>query len=215
MAIFGRRGRRGSGDEPGDEPGGESAPGWDAVTAALRGLHGDARDWHVAPLLSPLLGGRGYHGCSAFAAGDHWHYVTYGLSALFEPGTGWGIELTLRVPRADEPEPPRWPYAVLSDLVEYVRATGNVILPGEWMETPGAVTGHPANPEAPPTGLTCLAFVVDPRLGRIATPHGEVTFVQAVGITAAERQAMEDDADAVLDALAAGNPLLVTDPARA
>lgn len=215
MPLFGRR-RRPAPPPPGEaDAAHDAAPGWEAIDGALRGLYGDAQPVHVAPLLSPFLGGRGYHGCSAYAAGDHWHYVTYGLSALYEPGTGWGTELTLRIVRGDETEPPRWPFAVLHDLVEYVRETGSVILPGEWMETPGAITGHPGNPEAPPTGLTCLAFAVDPALGRIETPHGEVTFVQAVGITAAERLTMETDGDAVLDALAAGNPLLVTDVARA
>ncbi|MEU6370833.1 suppressor of fused domain protein [Streptomyces sp. NPDC046931] len=69
--------------------------------------------------------------------------------------------------------------------------------------------------EVPPTGLTVFAFTADPQLGTIDTPNGKVTFLQAVGVTAEEKGAMTDSSTAqVLQALAAGNPLLVTDPAR-
>lgn len=210
MPLFRRR--REEKPPPG---GGDEAPGWRAIDAALKELYGDATPTHVAPMLPPSLGGPGgLAGCSAYAAEGHWHYVTYGLSALFEPDTGWGIELTLRVRRGDEEEAPRWAFAVLDDLARYVLDTGNVLVPGDWMETPGAITGYPANPAAPPTGLTCVAFAEDPELGRIETPHGEVTFVQVVGITVDELRAMADG-DAVLDRLADDDPLLVTDLTRA
>ena len=214
MGLFRRR--KDDPPPPPPEPaGGDAAPGWAAIDAALREVHGDVTPVHVAPMLPPGLGGSGFHGCSAYAADGHWHFVTYGLSALFEPGTGWDTELTLRLPRGEETEPPRWAFAVLADLVTYVTESGNVLLPGDHMETPGPITGHPSNPAAPPTGLTCLAFAEDPLLGRTTTPHGEVTFVQVVGITLAEKQRMEADPDAALAALAKGNPLLVTDLTRA
>ena len=194
---------------------GDEAPGWRAIDAALRRRYGDAEPHHVAPTVPPSLGGPGgLDGCSAYAADGHWHYVTYGLSALYEPDAGWGVELTWRVTRGDEAAAPRWAFAVLDDLARYVRDTGRVPLPGHRMRTPAAITGHPANPAAPPTGLTCLAFVPDPELGETATPFGALTFVQLVGIPLDEHRALVDGQD-VLAVLARGNPLLVTDPARA
>ena len=207
MPLFGR-GKKTKDDD-------DEAAGWHAIDAALKGLHGDARPFHVGYGAAPPLG-NDLQGCSAYAADGHWHYVTYGLSALYEAGTGWDVELTMRVPRGAEDEPPRWAFLVLNQLAKYVNTSGNVLLPGERMDTKGAVTGHPANAAAPPTGLTGLAFTEDPRLGRIETPNGPVTFVQVVGVTEAERARMaESGNDAVLDGLRQGNPLLVTDPARA
>jgi hypothetical protein len=77
------------------------------------------------------------------------------------------------------------------------------------------ITGHP-NTDGPDTGLTVFAFTVDPQLGTIDTPNGKVIFYQAVGVTAAEKEQMlATSTRAVLDTLAVGNPLLITDPARA
>ena len=59
-----------------------------------------------------------------------WLYVTYGLSELFEKSSndphvsGFGFELTLRIPRGDEDTPPRWPLRLLHALGHHVLAHG-------------------------------------------------------------------------------------------
>ena len=84
----------------------DGAPGWDAITAAAAALHGAAEEVHRAPVPGPAFGG-GVQGISAYRAPDHWHFVTYGLSELYDkigddPTTsGWGYELTLRTPADD------------------------------------------------------------------------------------------------------------------
>ncbi|HEU0130784.1 MAG TPA: suppressor of fused domain protein [Mycobacteriales bacterium] len=213
--MFGRRGKQRDEPPPGDE-----APGWDAIDAALRPLYGDTEPAHVGYGLAPPLG-EDLQGCSAYDAGGHWHFVTYGLSALYvkEEGedpdlSGWGIELTFRLARGDETAPPTWAYLLLNKLARYVNSSGRVFAPGHSLDGGGAITGHPADEGAPPTALTGLAFAVDPRLGRIGTPHGEVTFVQVVGVTADERRRLAAG-EPVLDELRARDPLLVTDLARA
>jgi len=207
MPLFGRRKQ-----QPDPEP---EAGGWEAIDAALRRVYGDAKPLHMGYGAAPPLGSD-LQGCSAYAADGHWHFVTYGLSALFGPGTGYGIELTLRVARGAEDDPPRWAFVVLNQLARYVNGSGTPLLPGERLDAKGAVTGHPADEAAPPTGLTAFAFTEDPVFGTVPGPFGDVTFVQLVGVTGAERERMSEAGnDAVLDGLRAADPLLVTDLARA
>lgn len=199
----------------------DQAPGWDAIDRACEALYPGQEPRHVGfpppPPMSTNL-----NGCSAYDAGDHWHYVTYGLSALFEPEpdddprwSGAGMELTLRVAKADGAQgAPVWPFLVLNNLGRYAR--GTLVSPGDRIDVGGPVTGHPGVEGAPETGLTAYAAALDAHLGTIDTPHGQVEFVQLVGVTAAELGAMiASTTPAVLDGLREDNPLLVTDPARA
>ncbi len=211
-----------AGDTAGDTVGdagneaGEEAPGWDAIDAALAARYGDQQPWHAGSgVPSPHL-----HACSAYAADGHWHYVTYGLSELFEPipeadpeVSGWGFELTMRVPRAGE-EPPRWPFRMLDEIAQYVNDSRSLLAPGHRLDFRQPVTGHPGIEGAPATGLTVFAFVVDPELGEIDTPNGRVVFLQAVGVTAEEKGWMlaSSTAGVLADR---GDPLLLTDPSRA
>ena len=183
------------------------APGWDAIEAALVARYGDQEPQQVGSTL-------------AYASDRHWHYVNYGLSELFEPVpgadpavSGWGFELTMRVPR-DGDEPPGWPFRMLEEIARYVNDERAVLAPGHRLDVRRPVTGHPEVEGAPDTGLTVFAFAVDPVLGEIDTPNGRVVFLQAVGVTAAERDRMVAGSTAeVLDAL--GDRLLRTDPSRA
>lgn len=207
-----------------EPPDGErpSAPGWDAIDAQLHRWYGPAEPWHVG-YVPPAAFSHNLQGCSAYAADSHWHYVTYGLSELYEPApddepaySGWGFELTLRVRRGREREPPGWAFQMLNEMAKHVR--GNLVLlePGSRIDLRGPITGHPALSDAPPSGLTAFAVTIDSQLGVVATPHGEVAFLQLVGITAVEKQRMQEASTvAVLTELAVGNPLLITDPARA
>ncbi|SEL57982.1 suppressor of fused domain protein [Streptacidiphilus jiangxiensis] len=200
----------------------EAAPGWDAIDAALARLYPGQDPRHVGYTPSPELGGTGLNGCSAYAADGHWHYVSYGLSELFEPGpeddpewSGWGFELTLRVRRGDETQAPGWPFAILQRLATHVNTRRVLLEPGHRIDMGRPATGHPDLPDAPPTGLTVYALLEDPQLGTIGTPHGRVVFLQVVGVSAAEKEEMlQAGTETVLARLAAADPLLVTDPAR-
>ena len=61
------------------------------------------------------------------AQGGHWHYLTLGFSDLYayECGnefnaSGFGFELSLRIPAGDDEAPPGWPIEVFQYLAEYV-----------------------------------------------------------------------------------------------
>ena len=199
------------------------APGWDAIDTALTAVHGTTPPAHVA--YDPPMGlSNNLQGCSAYPADGHWHYVSYGLSELYEPDagddpeiSGWGFELTMRV-RATPGEPtPEWPFVMINEIAKQVNSGGiRPLATGGRIDLRAAITGYPNVPGAPATGLTVYALTLDPQLGEITTPNGLVAFLQLVGVTGVEKEEMLGSSTAqVLDRLATEDPLLITDPARA
>lgn len=181
--------------------------GWDAIQSAVEA---------TVPAQEPLhwgtnnLPGQGVYGLSAYRCDDHWFLMTFGLTELFtkdsdDPAvSGFGIELTMRVPLADTPPP--WAPNLLSKLGDYVFSSGRVFAAGHRMDPGGPITGSPG------TSLTALAFAGDPVLGTIDTPHGAVQFLTVVGITADELS--QAKASSTADVLGGLCPLLLTDPTR-
>ena len=198
------------------------APGWDAIDAALDPLYPGMEPRHVGYHPPKGFVGGALQGCSAYPAAGHWHYITYGLSELYEPDpeddpewSGWGFELTCRVVRGAEDELPMWPFTILNELAKHVNANKVILEPGHRYNMQQPITGHPHLPDAPPTDLMVWAFTLDPQLGRIDTPNGKVDFLQVVGFTSQEKAEMLATSTAdVLGRLAEDNPLLITDPGR-
>lgn len=180
-----------------------SAPGWWAIDQALARVYpGQLPHQFTSQTAfepespSPLPAVAVYEVPRAKIAGvwhpAHWHYVGYGLSELFEKlsddpdVSGFGFELTLRVPRADgEERPPAWGVRLIQALGRYV------LLSGE-----GFDSGHRADLGGPlvpgvATELRGIACVPDPALGKIATPFGTLLFLQVIGLHADELAAFE------------------------
>ena len=196
---------------------GDQSPGWDAITRAAEQRYGDQEPRHWGTLIKWALGGPDpLDGVSCWEAGDHWHYVSYGLSELYEKSSsvaeesGFGFELTFRLRRRQgQSAPPTWPATLMQDLARYVFRTGNVLRSGEHIDC------HRAIGEDEEAAVRALAFTADPELGSIDTPHGRVRFVQMVGVTLDELDAIKSwRTEGVLGLLARDNPLLVTDPSR-
>jgi hypothetical protein len=195
----------------------DAAPGWDAIDARLDELYPGVEPLHFGTLLRYRLGGDDpLDGISFYpraGPSPHWHVVGYGTSELYtkesdEPGeSGWGFELTLRVARpAGETEPPMWAANLLQNLARYVYGSGNPIEPGDHMNANGPIR------QDYPTAVSALAFVEDPELGTIGTPHGRLRFLQVVGLTGDEYEAARRwSTEGLLDLLRARQPLLITD----
>lgn len=160
---------------------------WEVVTEALGRLYPRARPWHV----SYVAGEHALQAGSVYPAEGHWHYVTYGL------GERWGVELTFRVRRGGEVEPPQWPFVTLEHVAGWANSLPEPLEDGQWVDLMGPVTGFPFS-GGPDTGLTVLIVTVDPELGD--------RFLQLVGVTAAEAAGESEIAE---------DPLMVTDPLRA
>jgi hypothetical protein len=189
----------------------QDSPGWTAIDQAVQRLLPGAEPLHWS---TEHLPDQGVYGINAFRASDHWLYVTYGLSELFgkvsdDPDTsGWGFELTMRVPIQIE-APPNWPSRLLKSLGDYVYGTGTAFEATHRFDPGGPITGEDD------TLLTAVAFDDDPQLTPIDTPHGRLAFLTTFGITTQEYAAMRRSTTmTVLDRVRASNPLLVTDMAR-
>jgi suppressor of fused len=205
---------------PAPDAGDEAAPGWDAIDRHLEAHYGPDEPQHWGTIIRYRLGGPDpLDGVSAYDhAGPpgHWHYVSYGLSELYAKESedaarsGWGIELTFRLAHGPDETAPIWPVNFLQNLARYVVDSGNVLWPGHHMNANGPIAVDIA------TALEAAAFVEDPELGAINTPHGSVRFVQVVGITPGEYEALRRwNTDSMVALLRRGNPLLVSDLSRA
>jgi len=208
-------------DDDDDDDDGErdGAPGWDAINAACERLYPGQEPRHFGTLIKGWMGGPDpLDGISAYKALEpqpHWHYVTYGLSDLYQNShdaahSGWGFELSMRLAcAADAEEPPGWVLNFLQNLARYVNNSGNVFRDGDWMSANGPIALETE------TALRSMGFVLDPQLGCIDTPHGSVAFLQVVGLTAAEEAAARRwNTRKLLDVLASAMPLWITELSR-
>ncbi len=194
--------------------------GFDAIAAAAKALYPDQEGIYYGTIIPYFLGGNdpldGVEVWKSEHGVPHWHYITYGFTELFEKGSdnleesGYGFELTFRLKRGDEEQPPAWPINLLQNLARYVFSSGNGFGAGHHMDCNGPIALDTE------TKLTALAFREDPELGQLDTPHGHMVFLQAVAITADEMEAMMCwDVRRFLDELEKQIPLCITDLDRA
>ncbi|MBY0356840.1 MAG: suppressor of fused domain protein [Candidatus Obscuribacterales bacterium] len=147
----------------------------------------------------------------------YWHYISYGFTELDEKETddpdisGYGFELTFKLAvKGEEKTAPTWPVVLLQTLGNYVFSTGNEFAAGNHVDFKKPIT------EDIPTDLTALLFDVDSSLPHLVSPHGQATFLQLVGITASEVEAVQQwNAKRFLELMKEENPLLITEPERA
>ncbi|WP_202049574.1 suppressor of fused domain protein [Sphingomonas sp. So64.6b] len=208
-------------DDPQDTLQDDSAPGWDAITAAFAPLYPDQEPRHYGTLVRWMMGGQDpLDGISAWKRLDpvpHWHFVGYGLSELYDKASddpafsGYGLELTFRLAcDPAETEPPAWALNLLQNLARYVYQSGNVFEDGHWMNLNGPIA------LGTDTLIGSLAFVFDPEVPPIETPHGRVAFIQVVGLTVDEEAAGKRwNARKMLDIFLPHMPLWITDVSRA
>ncbi|MEF7441030.1 suppressor of fused domain protein [Paenibacillus lautus] len=195
----------------------DNAPGWEAIDEALLKLYGEQEPKHYGALIPYALGGPDpLNGISAYVLDTpmpHWHMVTYGFSELYDKESdhleesGYGFELTLRLAKPeDEEEPPAWALNLLQNMGRYVFNSGNIFRSGDYLDANGPIC------LGADTQLTALAFVEDPELPAMDTPNGRVEFLQMIGITREELEAMQTwNTLGVLQACAEHMPLYITD----
>lgn len=196
------------------------AAGWDAIDNAMEAIYGEQEPKHYGTVISYSLGGPDpLDGISAYQSetpGLHWHIVTYGFSEIYEKETdnpevsGFGFELTFRLKKEEgEEEPPAWALNLLQNLGRYVFNSGNVFKNGDYMDANGPICLESD------TALTALAFITDSELGTIETENGQVQFLQMVGITNDELEAMQTwNTRGVLSASSPYMPAFITDLKR-
>ena len=205
----------------------EDSVGWLAIDSKVDEIYGKTDPRHYAPPLHFSVGGKDpIDGTSIYDSDKqefHRHLISYGMSELYynEEAAGgefskWGFEFTFRLKPFDEDEEdPLWVIEVMNNLARYVYESQN------WFEEYHFVPANgPIRTETKiPVSIVGLIFVVDPELGKITTPHGEVTFLQMVGITQKELDRLKanpkiEEVKKLADELRKNNPLLITDLTR-
>ena len=198
----------------------DDAVGWLEIDKEFERLYPGQEPKHYAPAISYMLGGENpLDGVSVYESKkqtDHFHFITYGFSELYydeEKVAGefskWGFELTFRLkPFEKDNGNPSWAIALLQNIAKYVFSSG------KWFEEYHFMPANGPIRLETDTDITALVFVEDPEIPKKQTPHGEVSFLQIVGITNAEYESILDNpgtAEALVNKLKENNPLLITD----
>ena len=199
--------------------------GWIFIDKQLEEVYGVQKPRHYAPTISHILGGPDpLDGISIYDNEKqvfHRHLISYGMSELYynEDSAGkefsnWGFEFTFRiVPFEDDKGDPLWATQVMNNLARYVLKSG------KWFEEFHFVPANGPIRLNAETEIFGFAFCVDPELGQIATPNGDVTFLQMVGLTKKELERLKQtpkttEVEKVIDEMRKENPLLITDLKR-
>jgi len=194
--------------------------GWECIEEKLASVCGNQQPKHWGTVMRYSEGGPDpLDGVSAYKVEDrshpHWLCVTFGFSELNEKKSsdaelsGWGFELTFRLKRGDEVEPPLWPVMMLQNLARYVFKSKTPFDDEHYIAWGRPITSHEQ------TKLEATVFRNDPVLGQIDTPNGKLKFLSAIAITQDEHDLVASDgAGKFFPALLRGNPLGVVDIGR-
>ena len=190
-AVTVQQGEANSAD--GDDEYEAPAVGWDAITAEFERVYpGQTNPLHYAPPLPMIAGGNDpLMGISVYDGGDYWHFVSYGLSELYDKQSsdpeysGFGMEYTFKL-KKDKYENEE---AELGNVVGILQVIARIpfvkrelILPYEYVYS-GQTTGIDAYQKS---NLVGFISVPDPTVKTLQTPNGKVEFVEFIGMTQAE-----------------------------
>jgi hypothetical protein len=160
--------------------------GWAFIESLFADLYPGQTPKHAAPAIAPQhdlrIGRASVEGTHVYDAGPAWHYVTLGLTELYDQSdasvgpNGIRCELSMRVAKQDSTEPPLWPVAFLGKIASHV-SQGAVLAHGVSFRT-GPIAGAPA--EAKLEGAVAL---LDPGIEPRAGPFGKVGVILLVGLT--------------------------------
>ena len=198
----------------------DEAPGWDAIESQLSEIYEEQEPLHWGTMISYRLGGPDpLDGISAYhcreGGEDHLHFCSFGYSSLYYDEecfggehSGYGFEMTFRLASELPPkEEPMWVCALFQNLARYVFETNRWFDQYHWLPTNGPICSDYQ------TDIVGLAFVKDPVLKAIDSPHGQVDFIQAFGITQSELDTFSDTkqtAEKIIEEHREDNPLLIT-----
>jgi len=202
----------------------EDAVGWLSIDKSLEKIYGKTEPKHYGPLcgIHFSVGGTDpIDGTSIYDSKnqeEHKHIISYGMSELYynedktnEDFSKWGFEFTFRLkPFKEDKDEPIWAIQVMNNLARYVFKSGNWFEENHYIPANGPIR---LNTE---TKIVGFVFALDPELGTIETPHGDVTFLQLVGITENELTRLKanprtSEVEKLINELRENNPLLITD----
>jgi hypothetical protein len=144
-------------------------------------------------------------GAHVYDAGRAWHYVTLGLTDLYDQSdasvgpNGIRCELSMKVAKAGSGEPPLWPVAFLGKIAGYV--SQSTVLAQAIAFRTGPIAGAPAD-----AGLEGAVALLDPAIEPQSGPFGKVGVILLVGLTDRQLDRIKDGGSAQLIAEIAADP---------
>ena len=175
------------------------APGWDAIDKeASRVYPGQDNPKHYGTLIKWKFGGEDpLDGISVYDGGDYWHFVTYGLSELYEKESenkewsGFGMEFTFKLKKdkdLDEEQEIKCICGLLQQIAKITFTSGEIFNPYEFLYT-GQTAGIDAKRVSNITGFITIP---DPQFQTLETENGRVEFLEFVGATNEELLALKN-----------------------
>ncbi len=203
----------------------EWAPGWDEIEQAFQAVYGDQEPSHFGTVITSraIFGGQEYlDGYSAYRSENGYsHIVTFGMSELYaeEDRLGkqyskWGYEMTIKL-KNEAPDQVIWAMNMLGNLARYTFRSERWFEPGQYVGS--AQSPQSLNLGKPESLITALLVTNDTEIPTRQTIYGELAFLQLVGITNNELQAVMTERSLIpvlLERLKADYPHLETDMAR-
>jgi len=198
------------------------APGWEAIEDRLKEIYKDQEPKHFGTTIHSraMFGGDNYlDGYSIYqSANGYKHCVTFGMSELYvnEDEFGaeyskWGYEMTIKLP-VDTDDECMWAIDMLSNLARYTFTKERYFEPFQYIAGNGTSIKIGEDSK-----LTALLIVEDTELSGIDTVHGRLDFMQLVGITQKELEAVMETPDKskeLVENMKKDNPMLITDLSR-
>ena len=169
------------------------ALGWEAITKEFERIYpNQTNPKHYGTLIKWALGGKDpLDGISIYDGGDYWHFVTYGMTELYEKEgdnneiSGFGYEMTFKLKKdnyLDEEGELKCICGILQAIARITFNNSELFQPYEFLYT-GQITGIDAYQKSNITGFIC---VPDTSVNTIKTPNGKVEFLEFIGMTDAE-----------------------------
>ena len=173
--------------------------GWDAITKECEKSYPTQKDpKHYGTLIKWRLGGNDpLDGISIYDEGNYWHFVTYGLSELYEKESenkeysGYGMEFTfkLKTDKYDDEEEIKCICGILQSIARITFTRGDIFEPYQYLYT-GQATGIDSKMKS---NITGFITVPDDKFQTLNTPNGKVEFVEFIGVTKDEIEAVKNN----------------------
>lgn len=198
------------------------APGWDAIDEEFDRIYPNVKFQHYATDFQTraIFGGDNFlDGYSIYDTGKGYqHIVTYGMSCLYTDEeafggefSGWGYEMTIKL-KEDNAENCSWALNLLGNLARYTYKSKNYFEAGECILGNGKSLHIGVD-----SAITALLVVNDTSAQTLDTIHGKLEFLQMVGITESELNAVKEDYNNIqllIELMKKDNPELITDMNR-
>ena len=176
-----------------------NAQGWDAITKECEKAYPkQTNPKHYGTIISYRLGGNDpLDGISVYDGGDYWHFVTYGLSELYEKESdikeisGYGMEFTFKLKKdkyENEENEIRCVCGILQSIARITFTKEELFNVYEYLYT-GQKEGIDYNRKS---NITGFITVPDDKFHEIDTPNGKVCFVEFIGVTDNELKAIQN-----------------------